>query len=268
MARSYNLKTRYGGAALVTGASSGIGAEFARRMAAEGLDVVLVARREDKLRELAAKLEADHSITAHVLAMDLTSPDGAQDIKAALDEKGVEVGVLINNAGFGTYGLFHDLDPAGETRMVDLNCRTPVALTSAFAPGMIERGRGAIIFLSSLGGYQPTPFFATYGATKAFNLMLGEALWAEMKPHGVDVIALSPGFTRTEFQDTAGLKNPKAPTGWKMADEVVETCLSKLGRAPSVVPGFVNNVTTAMARGMPRKLATMISYKFSQPRKG
>lgn len=262
---AFDLKNRYGGVALVTGASSGIGEVFARRIAGEGMDLVLVARRADRLEALAAELKESCGVEAHVIAADLAELDCARKIKAEVQERGLEVGMLVNNAGFGTHGLFHELPVEPETRMVDVNCRAPVALTSAFAPAMVERGRGALIFLSSLAGYQPTPFYATYGATKAFNLMFGEGLWAELKPLGVDVLVLSPGFTRTDFQKTAGVE-PKPITGWKSADEVVEACLGRLGRGPSVVPGFRNAATALSVRTMPRAMAAKVSYKFSEPR--
>lgn len=260
------LKERYGGAALVTGASSGIGESFARRLAGEGMDLVLVARRAERLQALAAELESKHGVAVHSFPVDLTRPDCAEALDSELTGRGIEVGMLINNAGFGTYGLFHDLDPTPELQMVDLNCRAPVALTARLAPAMVERKRGAIVFLSSFGGYQPTPFFATYGATKAFNLMFGEALWAELAPLGVDVIVLSPGFTSTDFQRTAGVVDPKPPTGWSTPEEVVDVCLGKLGRTPSVVPGGKNRLAIWSVRLMPRKMAAKFSYSFSAPK--
>lgn len=259
-----NLKSRYGGAALITGASSGLGEEFARQIAAEGLGLVLVARRRDRLESLANELKQKHKINAHVLAYDLAEPDSPRKIREDVDRHGIEIGVLVNNAGYGSYGPFTELDLENELRMVDVNCRAPVALTGCFAPMMVERGRGAIVFLSSVAGYQPTPFFATYGATKAFDLMFGEALWAELRPHNVDVITLSPGYTQTEFQEVAKV-GTKPVGGWAKPADVVALCLAKLGKKSSVIHGFTNSMIANSIRFTPRKMAAQTAYSLSKP---
>ncbi len=259
------LKERYQGAALITGASAGLGTAFARQIAAEGIDLVLVARRKDRLESLAKELREKHAVAVHVIAADLSEADAPARIKRELDQAGVTVGLLVNNAGYGSHGFFHELDGANEARMVDLNCRAPVALCAAFVPNMVARRNGAVLFLASIGAYQPTPFFAVYGATKSFNLMLGEALWAELKQFGVDVIALSPGYTRTEFQEKAEVTN-KAITGWMEADEVVARGLAMLGRKPSTVAGFLNAVLAWSIRFSPRAMAARTSYNLSRPK--
>jgi short-subunit dehydrogenase len=260
----FNLKSRYGGSALITGASSGIGEAFARRIAAEGMDLVLVARRRDRLESLAAELRQKHGVQILVLACDLAEPQSPRQIYDEIQRHGIDLDMLVNNAGYGSYGPFQDLDPDNEARMVDVNCRAPVALTALFAPKMIQRGRGAVVFLSSVAGYQPTPFFATYGATKAFDLMFGEALWAELRPHNIDVITLSPGYTQTEFQQVAKV-GTKPVGGWATPEQVVDLCLRRLGRSPSVIHGFTNALVAFFVRITPRKMAAKMAYAASVP---
>lgn len=255
-----NLKARYPGAALVTGASSGIGEAYARRLAAEGMDLVVVARRRERLKSLADDLEQDHGVRVHVIAVDLSEKDSAQRVKADVAAEGIEVGMLVNNAGFGSLGLFTKLDPEREAQMVDLNCRATVAMTSCFAADMVRRRKGAIIIVSSLAAYQPTPFFATYGATKAFGLFFGETLWAELRPYGVDVQAMSPGFTASEFQEAAGLKTP-SNVNWASPEDVVEWSLERLGKGPSTVHGRKNYVVSCLNRFFPRRMMAWAAYK-------
>jgi short-subunit dehydrogenase len=262
-----DLNRRYGGAALVTGASSGIGEAFARRLAREGMDLVLVARRADRLVELAQTLSVAHSVTVHSISQDLGERDGPARTVAAADALGVEIGMLVSNAGFGTYGPFLAQDPEQQISIPEVNNRAPVALACAIAPRLVARGRGAMIFLSSTAAYQPVPFEAVYGASKAFNLMFGEALWAELRPHGVDVCVLSPGFTPTEYQRNAGMGEVKPITGWTTPEEVVEACLRRLGRGPSVVPGWRNRVVIALMRVLPRSAQAMLTYRVNNPAK-
>ena len=258
------LKERFGGAALITGASGGLGETFARQIAADGMDVVLVARRKDKLETLAAELRDGYGVRVEVIGQDLTAADCAPRIKEAVKAKGLEIGLLVNNAGYGSHGRIDALDKDTEIRMVDLNCRTPVALTCEFVPDMVAKKKGGLIFLASIGAYQPTPFFATYGATKAFNLLFGEALWAELKPQGIDVIALSPGYTRTNFQENASVTS-KPLGGWSKPEDVVGRCLRKLGRKPSTIPGFRNWFLAWSIRFTPRRMAANLAYSLSKP---
>lgn len=229
------LGARYPGAALITGASAGLGEAFARRCASEGMDLVLVARRKERLEAVAEMLERDHGVKVLVIAKDLSEPDAPAAIKQACDEASVTVSMLVNNAGFGTYSAFHETDPLQQLALVDVNCRTPVALANYFLPGMVARKNGAVIFVASTAAYQPCPQIAVYGATKSFNLMLGEALWTELKPHGVDALALSPGYTKTEFHRVARVNRLPSDELFREPSEVVATCFDALGRQPSVI---------------------------------
>ncbi|MBN8222527.1 MAG: SDR family oxidoreductase [Spirochaetes bacterium] len=259
-----NWKERFGGAALITGASGGLGAEFARQLAAKGMNLVLVARSTDKLNALASELRQKHAIEAITIPLDLTRQDAADILRQQTQQKGIAVGLLVNNAGYGSHGTLDTLDAQNEIRMVDLNCRTPLAMTHAFLPDMLSRRRGGIIFLASVGAYQPTPYFANYSATKAYNLMLGEALWAELKPKGIDVIALSPGYTRTGFQEAGDVQsNPVG--GWAAARDVVARCLAKLGKKPSTIYGFRNWFLAWSLRFTPRRLVVLLAKVISKP---
>jgi len=250
------LATRYPGAALITGASAGLGEAFAKRCASEGMDVVLVARRLSRLQSVAESIEHDFGVKTLVIAQDLADPNAPAAIKHACDEAGVTVSMLVNNAGFGTYAPFHETEPEKQVALVDVNCRTPVALANLFIPGMVQRKNGAAVFVASTAAYQPCPQIAVYGATKSFNLMLGEALWTELKPHGVDVIALSPGYTKTEFHHVAQVNRLPNDDMFRTPEQVVDTCFDALGRQPSVV----DRVTPFDARmiRVKRKLLRML----------
>jgi hypothetical protein len=262
-----DLHRRYGGAALVTGASSGIGEAFARRLARSGFDLVLVARRIDRLEKLARELEAAHRVAVRPVSQDLGERDGPARVVAAADVAGVEIGMLVSNAGFGTYGPFLEQDAAKQIAIPEVNNRAPVALACALAPRLVARGRGAMVFLASTAAYQPVAFEAVYGASKAFNLMFGEALWAELRPHGVDICVLSPGFTPTEYQVKAGMGKVNPVTGWTTSEQVVEACLRRLGRGPSVVPGWRNRGIVALMRLLPRSAQAMLTYRVNHPSK-
>lgn len=228
------LRERYGDWALVTGASAGIGAAFARALAAEGVSCVLTARREERLRELAGELESRHGVRTRTVALDLAAPGGAEELVRAISD--LEIAILVNNAGFGGTGRFDKLDAARVRRMVELNCTAPAVLTHALLPAMRARGRGAVVMVGSVAGSQPLPLHSLYSATKVFDNFLGEALWAELRGSGVDVLALLPGPTETEFQAVAEeLPHPGEPP-----DQVVATALDALGRQPSVISGWFN----------------------------
>jgi short-subunit dehydrogenase len=248
------LKKRYGDWALVTGASVGIGAEFARALAAEGLSLVLTARREDKLRGLADELEKAHSISTRIVAADLGQSDGADAVVDAVRD--LEISVLVNNAGAGYAGRFDKQDPERLRSMVTLNCAAPVVLTSRLVPGMVERGRGAVVIVGSVAGRQPLPLHGVYSATKAFDLLLGESLAVELRDQGIDVVVLEPGSTETEFQQVAGeIAHPG-----ESAEKVVRVALDALGRQPSVVSGAFNWLrANAATRLFPRALVAHIA---------
>ena len=247
--------------ALVTGASSGIGAAFARALAARGDDLVVVARDEARLEELAEALEKEHGTAVEVLAADLTSKKGMAVVEARLESAEPAIDLLVNNAGMGTYGKFAELPREAEGREVRLNVLTVMQLSHAALPGMIERGRGGIINVSSLAGYQPTPLNATYGGTKAFVTSFSQALHEELRGTGVNVMVLSPGFTRTEFQERAGLDSGSVPSFmWQSAEAVVSAALRSYEHGRAVcIPGALNQAgavfSSAMPAGITRRIA-------------
>ncbi|WP_167102960.1 SDR family oxidoreductase [Mycobacterium sp. DL592] len=246
-------------ATLITGASAGLGAEYARAFAARGDDLVLVARRQDALEALAAELRAAHHVTVTVFARDLAVPGAGAELVSATEAAGITVDVLVNNAGFGTHGDVVDADPQRLADEIQLNCATLVDLTARYLPGMRSRGRGTIVNIASTAGFQPVPHMAVYGATKAFVLSFSEALWAEEKPHGIRVLAVCPGATDTEFFDIAG---ESAALGKKRsAHQVVERTIRELGGGkPSFVDGLSNAVTAhLLTRLVPRRLLITVT---------
>jgi short-subunit dehydrogenase len=250
--------------ALVTGASSGIGAEFARTCAARGTDLVVVARDEHRLEALAESLENAHGADVEVLPADLTTSKGTAVVEARLESDEPPIDLLVNNAGFGTFGKFADLPREVEAREIGLNVIALMRLCHAALPPMIERGRGGIINVSSLAGYQPTPLNATYGATKAFVTSLSHALHEEARGTGVNVMVLCPGFTRTEFQERAGLNSGAVPSFmWQSAEAVVAAALRAYDNGRAVcIPGPLNQAgavfSSAMPAGVTRRLAAAI----------
>jgi short-subunit dehydrogenase len=230
-----SLVQRYPGAALVTGASAGIGKAFAQHCAAEGMDVVLVARRRNRLEMVARELETSYGVKAHVIEADLAELSAPEKIHRECEALGVQMSLLVNNAGFGTFAPFHESDLQSQLALVDVNMRAPVALANLFVPPMVARGNGAVVFVSSTAGFQPTPMLAVYGASKAFNHMLGESLYNELKPHGVDCISIAPGYTRTEFHETAAIHRLPGEEMFRTPEHIVATCFENLGKQPSVV---------------------------------
>ena len=250
-------QTQYGPWALITGASAGLGAEFARQLAARGLHIALVARRKDRLDALAEQLQTSHGIQTRTIAEDLTADGACARVASAVSD--LDIGLLINNAGFGLSGYYHALDPERQAQMAVLNCVVPVLLTSHFLPPMRARKRGGIIFLASTAAYQACPTFAVYGATKAFNLMLGEALAREYKQSGVDVLSLSPGFTHTEFSDVARIKAAGA-LRQATSEAVVAHGLTALGKKSSTVHGWLNKISAFATRLLPRRTVINLAY--------
>lgn len=246
---------------LVTGASSGIGEAFARRLAADGFPLVLVARRRDRLDALAAELTSAHGVRVDVVPADLGTPDGPSGVKAATDALGLTVSVLVNNAGYGIVGELVGSDRERTLAMVDLNCRAVVDLTLLYTPAMVERHSGAVFVTASVTAYQSVPFMAAYGATKAFDLLFAESLWAEMGPQGVDVLAVSPGYTSTEFAAVSGAPpNPMAMTPAAVVDEA----LAALGRRPSIVAGRANRALVFVNRLASRRQVGRISRRMNR----
>ena len=248
------MKEKYGDWALITGASSGIGDEFARRFAKEKINLILVARRKERLEKLSAELSKAFSIETVVAPVDLLQDNFLTALKEKVGNR--EVGILINNAGFGSNGEFINADADYETKMVKVNCVAPTILTHHFVSQMVERKKGAVIFLGSIVAFQPTPFMATYSATKVFNAYLGESLWYELRKHNIDVLSLNPGGTETEFHRIANSATGPVP---RTAEQVVATALSALGKKPSVVDGFYNKALSVSSKFSTRKLTVIIS---------
>ena len=253
-------------AALITGASGGIGEVFARKLAARGENVVLVARSEEKLAALADELRAAHDIEAQYVALDLSEKEAPARLFEETERRALEVRTLVNNAGFGSVGEFADLGLANELKMIDLNVRALTELTHRYLGPMRERREGTIINVASTASFQPVPFMATYAATKAFVLSFSEALWEENRGHGVKVLALCPGSTATRFFEVAGSKEPP-PTVVQTPEEVVETGLRALERGRSfVVSGWGNFLLVEAGRFAPRSVVTRIAGRILRTR--
>jgi hypothetical protein len=247
--------------ALVTGASAGLGVEFARQLSKRGHKLVLAARRKDRLEALAKQLG-----NARAVAIDLSKNTGAAELIADLEANGEQVDLLVNNAGFGLIGRFVELDAKRLRQMIDLNVGVVADLCRAVAPGMIERKSGGIINVASTAAFQPGPKMAVYFATKAFVLSLTEALHEELKSYGIKVSCLCPGPTRTEFGEVAGFGGNGMFDHVAMGPvEVVKAGLKGLDKNHAVVvPGWMNKVTAASTRFVPRsvvrKIAGAIKY--------
>jgi len=247
--------------ALITGASAGLGVEFARQLSKRGHRLVLVARRKERLEELARELG-----NARAVAIDLSKKDAAAKLLADLESNGETVDLLVNNAGFGLIGRFAELDAKRERQMIDLNVGALTELCRAVAPGMIARKSGGIINVASTAAFQAGPKMAVYFATKAFVLSLTEALHEELKPHGIKVSCLCPGPTRTEFGEVAGFGgNGMFDRVAMESPEVVTAGLEGLDSNKAVViPGLVNKIGAAATRFAPRatvrKIAGAIKY--------
>ena len=252
---------------LITGASSGIGEAFARRLAAEKHDLVLVARSEKALHELCDELMLKHKITAHYVVLDLTKPDADEKLFEETERHGFVVDWLINNAGFGSYGDFPDLPLDHELGEIDLNIRALVALTHRYLPAMRERKMGKVINVSSAAGFQPIPFMATYAATKAFVNSFSEALAEENRPFGIQVLAVCPGSTKTNFFKAANMDKPVTVKGQQTAEEVVETAMRaiKSGRT-RIVSGLVNDIVSRVVSVVPNALITRALARATRPK--
>jgi hypothetical protein len=248
--------------ALVTGASSGIGAAFARALARRGEKLVLVARRADRIAALAGELGGAVS-----LPLDLTERDAGARLEAELERRGMAVDLLVNDAGLGDTGPFHARPLEASLRMVDLNARAVVELTRRFLPGMVARRRGRIVNVVSTSAFQPVPYLAVYAATKAFALAFTEALADELRGSGVVVQALCPGLTTTEFQQVAGTDRVAFNRTRAMRPEaVVDASLSALARGRlRVVPGWDNRLVAGLVRFAPRGLVRRVAGGLFRP---
>jgi short-subunit dehydrogenase len=252
-----SFSDRYGPWAIVTGASSGIGEEFARQLAKRGLSLVLCARRKDRLDALAIELRRAHGVEVRTLALDV----GASDLVVSLTKaiEGLDVGLVVSNAGFGEKGPFLESSLTRDLQMLDVNCRASLLLAHEFAQRLVTRGRGGIVFTSSTAAFQGIPFTAHYAATKGYVLQLAEGLWFELKPHGVDVLALCPGPTDTEGPRRTGVDPKKVPVKMMSVEPVVRAALAGLGKVPVVVPGATNRLAHLLVRLTPRRVATEIA---------
>lgn len=253
--------------ALITGASSGIGAAFAKRIARDGYNVVLVARRQDRLERLAAEISARSNVETMVVPLNLTCHDAPSQLMTLLQSKEIIVDIFLNNAGFGINGEFCDIDITRQLQMVDLNCRSLIVLSQAVARTMKERRRGTIIHTASIGGLFPTPYYSIYGATKAFVVAFSEGLAVELAPFDVRVLTLCPGATETEFESVSEFKGIRPPQyGFETAEDVAETAMHAMKRPPSlVISGRHNQWMTCLMRLMPRPVSLSLAARSMKP---
>lgn len=251
-----------GSVALVTGASSGIGAAIARELGRRGHNLALVARREELLRELAGELTHTHEIRAEAIGSDLAGEEGRDRMAWAIEQTGLEVEVLVNNAGFGIFGNFAGNERERENRMVSVNVSAVLDLTARYLPTMVERGRGAVINIASVAAFQPMPGNATYAATKAFVLSFSEAVHDELRGTGVTLTAVCPGPIRTEFMEAAEIPEAERRTPgfiWMTAEELARDAVDAAEEGKrAVVPGATNQVAALAGRHSPRTLALPI----------
>jgi short-subunit dehydrogenase len=252
--------------ALVTGASAGIGEALAIELAAAGVNVVLTARRKDRLDALAARTVAEHKVQVKVIVADLEQPDAPNKIFAETEADGLTIDVLVNNAGFGYYGEFGKGDPARQSAMVQVNCTAVVALTNLYLPAMMQRRRGDILIVASTASYQPVAYLGTYAATKVFDRFLAEAIAEEVKKYGIHVSALCPGPTESEFGEVAGVSLNQM-RGFQKADIVARRGLEGLVRGKHwVIPYIVGQIGVFGQRFMPRRLVTAGVEKAFRPK--
>jgi short-subunit dehydrogenase len=257
--------------ALVTGASSGIGRELAKLLAGEGHDVVLVARRRDRLEELARELAARHGVSARALAKDLENPASPAEIFDELEAQGIAVDILVNDAGLGIYGRYWETDLARQLAVIQVNLVAVTNLTGRFLPGMVSRQKGRIVNVSSTAAFQPGPYMAVYYATKAYVLSFSEALAEELTGTGVTVTALCPGPTVTEFQEGAGIEDTWLFRGPLVMDAATVARVGWAGAKRGkriVVPGLGNKLLKESVRFSPRRVVTAIARRIQKRRSG
>jgi len=252
--------------AVVTGASAGIGLALAERLAAGGAHLVLTARRADRLEDLAAALSAKHSIRVEICPADLTRPEAPAEIHAFTAEKGIDVELLVNNAGFGAFGYIHNIPTPRLMEMIQVNCAGVVHLTQLYAPAMIARRHGDILIVSSVAAFQALPFNSVYAATKAFDLIFAEGIAEELREFGVHVCALCPGSTTTEFQQVAQQPD-RVFRSAETADKVARVGLAALAEGRSfVISGAKNRLMVEGERLAPRQFVVRMAGKMMRPR--
>jgi hypothetical protein len=253
--------------ALVTGASAGIGVALARELAGGGTNLVLTARRKERLEKLAQELSAAHKVRVELVAADLAQTAAPREIFAFTQAKQIPVDLLINNAGFGAYGAFATVETQKLLDMVQVNCSAVVHLTRLYLPEMLQRRRGDVLIVASTASFQAVPFISTYAATKAFDLLFAEGLAEEVRPHGIRVCALCPGSTETEFQEVAGQSGVvSAMRNRETAEKVARVGLQALAAGKSyVISGARNYIGAQSQRLVPRSLVTRIAGKMFRP---
>jgi uncharacterized protein len=252
--------------ALITGASAGIGKALATELASRGTHLVLTARRFERLKELQARLSAQHGIRAEAFAADLEQADAPAKIFEFTQKKGIAVELLINNAGFGSYGEFVKADLARQLAMVQVNCSAVVNLTRLYLPQMTGRRHGDILVVASTAAFQAVPYISTYAATKAFDLLFAEGLAEEVKSYGVRVCALCPGSTASEFHEVAGQAKFAARQRQESAEKVARTGLDALAAGKSyVISGFANYLGSHLERLVPRRVVSRIAANMFRP---
>jgi len=254
-----NFKNKYGDWALITGASAGIGEEFAHQLANLGFNLVLVARRQDRLNSLKTLLQGKYKIEIVTAPIDLLSNNYLEELTSLIGDR--TINLLINNAGFGYRGEFINGTAENDENMIKLNCIVPTVLTHHFVKPMIANKKGGIIFLASLVAFQATPTTTTYASTKVFNAFIAEGLWYELKKYNIDVLSLNPGGTNTEFQQIANSTTGPIP---RTAKQVVQTAIKALGKKPSVVDGFYNKILAVTGRLISRRLTVTLAGKISE----
>lgn len=261
------MSTWSGKWALVTGASAGIGKALAQELAAAGANLVLTARRSDRLQELTRALTSAHKIRTEIFAADLTQPAAPKQIFDFTSRQGLNIDVLINNAGFGAYGPFASVEQRRLLDMVQVNCTAVIHLTHLFLPAMIQRRSGYILIVASTASFQAVPYISTYAATKGFDLLFAEGLAEEVKPYGVRVCALCPGSTESEFRDVANeSRAPAANRAQETAEKVARVGLGALAAGKSyVISGTRNYLGAQVQRLVPRRLVTSIAAKLFRP---
>lgn len=252
-----------GRTALVTGASSGLGADFARELAARGCNLILVARREDLLRAMQEELTGGQGVEVEIIPLDLTAPGAPGQVYDQVQAAGKQVDVLVNNAGYGLFGDFVDIPWERQRNMLELDIIVLTEMTKLFLPDMIQRNFGYVLQVSSIGAYQPTPTYATYSAAKTYVLYFGEALSYELRKTGVRCTVVSPGVAATAFREVAGQRT----TRYQRLVEMLSREVARIGieamlkGKPSVVPGWINAVTAWSTRLIPRRLSAAIAYR-------
>ncbi|MBI9073323.1 MAG: SDR family NAD(P)-dependent oxidoreductase [Melioribacteraceae bacterium] len=252
-----NIKSRYGNWALITGASSGIGKEFAHRFAEMNINLILIARREELLKSIKTDLEERFKVEIIIIPLNLTDHDFLKIITKRIEGK--KVNILINNAGIGALGDFFKNDITQYEEIIKLNCIAPIVLIKHFADEMIKEGKGALIFVGSVVGILPSPRMSIYSASKAFLNTFGESLWNELSDSGIDVITIMPGSTDTEFQRLSKGKTLNI----RRAKDVVNTTLKSLGKKPAAIDGLLNKLFFTGSRFFPRKLILKLSKNIS-----